>query len=144
MNMKLLRAGLYLSTISLLAAQETSPADDRIVTTVQVVLAPVTVLNRDGSYVNGLEPRHFRLLDNGKPQTISVDAAFQPISLVIAIQANDQVEGMLPAINRIGGLIGPLVIGDQGEAAVLAFDHRFRKMQDFTSDPAQIADSIKK
>lgn len=144
MIMRFFRAGLCLSMISLLPAQQTPPADDTIRLTVQQILAPVTVLNRDGSYVNGLEPQHFHLLDNGKPQNITVDVAFQPVSLVIAIQSNDQVEGMLPAINRIGGLIGPLVIGEQGEAAVMAFDHRFRKMQDFTSDPAKIADSIKK
>src|SRR5258706_15786878 len=96
MIMRLLRAGLLVSTISLLAAQQTTqPADEPIRLSVQVVLAPGTVLNRDGSYVNGLEQRHFHLLDNGKPQDISVDVAFQPISLVIAIQSNDQVEAML-------------------------------------------------
>ena len=36
------------------------------------------------------------------------------------------------------------MIGDQGEAAVLAFDHRFRTMQDFTSDSTKIETAIKK
>src|SRR2546422_6819129 len=73
-------------------------ADERIVTTVTNVLAPVTVLNRQGEYVNGLQPQDFRLLDNGKEQSIQVDVAFQPISLVIAVQPNDHVDGVLPKI----------------------------------------------
>ena len=119
-------------------------SDETIRATVNVVMAPVTVLDRHGDYVSGLQPQAFRLLDNGKDQKIQVDVAFQPISLVIAVQANDHVEGLLPKINKIGSLIQPLVIGEQGEAAVMAFDHRFRIMQDFTSDSTKIESAIKK
>ncbi|HUJ23850.1 MAG TPA: VWA domain-containing protein [Bryobacteraceae bacterium] len=150
----MIRAGLayalFLATagVLLIRAQDPSPApessDQTIRTTVNVVMAPVTVLDRRGDYVDGLQPEDFKLLDNGKEQKIKVDVAFQPISMVIAVQANDHVEGMLPKINKIGALIQPLVIGDQGEAAVLAFDHRFRKMQDFTSDADKIEAAIKK
>ena len=120
------------------------PPDQTFRTTVNVVMAPVTVLDRHGEYVSGLQPPDFRLLDNGKEQNIKVDVAFQPISLVIAVQANDHVEGMLPKINKIGALIQPLVIGEQGEAAVMAFDHRFRVLQDFTSDSTKIETALKK
>jgi len=119
-------------------------SDETIRATVNVVMAPVTVLDRQGNYVSGLQPQDFRLLDNGKEQKIQVDVAFQPISLVIAVQANDHVEGMLPKINKIGALIQPLVIGDQGEAAVMAFDHRLRTIQDFTADSTKIETAIKK
>jgi hypothetical protein len=84
-------------------------------------------------------------LDNSKEQNIHVDVTFIPISLVIAIQANDHVEGMLPKIAKIGSMIQPLITGDQGEAAVMAFDHRFRWLQDdFTSDPDKIESALKK
>src|SRR5581483_11140252 len=36
------------------------------------------------------------------------------------------------------------VIGDQGEAAVVAFDHRIRTLQDFTPDSTKIADALRK
>ena len=128
-----------------LAIRAQDPVSDTTIrATVNVVMAPVTVLDRHGEYVSGLQPRDFRLLDNGKEQKIQVDVAFQPISLVIAVQANDHVEGMLPKIAKIGALIQPLVIGEQGEAAVLAFDHRFRTMQDFTSDSTKVENAIKK
>ena len=126
-----------------ISAQEAS--DQVIRVPVNVVLAPVTVLNHQGDYVSGLQPQDFRLLDNNKEQNIHVDVTFIPISLVIAVQANDHVEGMLPKIAKIGAMIQPLITGDQGEAAVMAFDHRFRWVQDdFTSDPNKIEAGLKK
>ncbi|HKW99863.1 MAG TPA: VWA domain-containing protein [Bryobacteraceae bacterium] len=124
--------------------QQDSVEQPLVRTEVNVVMAPVTVLDKHGNYVDGLQPDNFRLFDNNKEQNIHVDVAFQPISMVIAIQANDHVEGILPKINKIGSMIGPLLIGDQGEAAVMAFDHRFRVMQDFTSDSTKIENAIKK
>ena len=145
----MLRARLFLSILLCaapgipLCAQEVS--DQPIRVGVNVVMAPVTVLDRRGDYVSGLQPQDFRLLDNSKEQNIHVDVTFVPISLVIAVQANDHVEGMLPKIAKIGSMIQPLIIGDQGEAAVVAFDHRFRWVQDdFTSDPGKIEAAFKK
>src|SRR5579862_1072503 len=83
-----------------------------------LVVAPVTVFDRSGGYVNGIQPEEFHLYDNDKEQNIHVDIAYQPISIVIAIQANSHVESILPQVQKIGNLITPLVIGDQGEAAV--------------------------
>ncbi|MBM3776242.1 MAG: VWA domain-containing protein, partial [Acidobacteria bacterium] len=115
----------------------------QFVETVQIVTAPVTVIDRDGNYVDGLQPHQFRLFDNGKEQDIRVDVTFQPISLVILVQANNDVEQVLPHINKIGPLIEPLVIGEQGEAAVIAFDHRIREVQGFTSDPEKISKALR-
>ena len=53
------------------------------------------------------------------------------------------VDGILPQVKKIGGLIAPLLIGEQGEAAVIAFDSRIRTLQDFTSDSEKITKSIK-
>jgi VWFA-related protein len=110
---------------------------------VEVVVAPVSVTDRNGDNVEGLKPEQFHLFDNGKEQDIHVDVAFPPISLVIAVQSNDRVESILPQINKIGSLIEPLVIGDQGEAAIIAFDSRIRTMQEFTSDPVKITTALK-
>src|SRR5579862_1514204 len=67
---------------------------------VDVVMAPVTVLDRNDDYVDGLQPNQFRLFDNDKEQNIRVDVAFQPISMVIAVEANDRVESVLPQIQK--------------------------------------------
>ncbi len=134
---------------SLAAAQDKKPVEEPIDqpierTTVNFVVAPVTVLDKSGAIVNGLQPAQFKLFDNGKEQNITVDVAFQPISLVIAIEAADRVDSILSQIQKIGSLIEPLVIGEQGEAAVLAFDHRIREMQGFTNDATKLKDAIAK
>jgi VWFA-related protein len=54
------------------------------------------------------------------------------------------VEQILPQIRKIGSVFDSLVIGDNGEMAVLAFDHRIQTMTPFTSDPDAIHDAFKK
>ncbi len=105
---------------------------------VHAVQAPVTVLDRDGRVVNGLNALDFTLLDNGKPQNIVEDLSAHPISVVVAVQANHGMEGFLPKINKIGSLFDGLVIGEDGEIAVIAFDHRIQTLTNFTSDPEKI------
>jgi VWFA-related protein len=115
-----------------------------ITVSVDVILAPVSVVDRHGDNVDGLGPEQFHLFDNGKEQNIKVDVAFPPISLVIAVEANDRVESVLPQIQKIGAMIEPIVIGDQGEASVVAFDSRIRVMQEFTTDSTKITEALKK
>jgi VWFA-related protein len=112
--------------------------------TVSVVQAPVTVTDQYGALVSGIRPNEFHLFDNGKEQNIRVDVAFQPISLVIVIQCSNRTEAVLTQIKKASNLFGPQVIGEDGEAAVIAFDHRIREMQSFTNDSQKITDAIKK
>ena len=70
--------------------------------TTRVVLAPVTVVDRDGSFVPGLTPYDFRLYDNKKLQRITEDMATHPLSVVVIVQANSEVEKILPSIQRWG------------------------------------------
>lgn len=137
----------------LLAAQQqpaaTPPTDQqapetRIVVGVDYVSTPAWVYDRDGGTISGLRPEQFRLFDNGKEQNIQVDVSFTPISLVICIQANANVEGLLPQVKKIGNLVKPLLIGDQGQAAVIKYDHRIDVIQDFTADGDSITQAISK
>jgi len=110
-----------------------------------VVSAPVTVFDRDDRLVNGLEAKDFTLLDNGVAQDIKVDVSYVPISLVLAIQANNVVEPFLPTIKKLGSLLEGLVIGEQGECAVMAFDHRLRTLTDgFVSDSNEVKRALAK
>jgi VWFA-related protein len=111
---------------------------------VSEVQAPVLVLDRDGQYVSGLQPEQFHLFDNGKEQNIHVDVSYLPISLVICIQANQHVESLMPEVRRIGVMIAPVIIGDQGEAAVVVYDSRVRVLQPFTNEADKITESLKK
>jgi VWFA-related protein len=118
--------------------------DEIIRTGVTEVVVPVLVRDRDGNLVDGLQPPQFHLWDNGKEQEIHVDVTYEPISLVIAIECSSRVESVLSQIRHLSSLIQPVLVGRQGEAAVLAFDSRLRVMQDFTNDPDKIKAGIDK
>jgi VWFA-related protein len=146
---------LSLAAVALLLAQEPAkqaPAENgssvagassdqdaaKFSTGTRAVQAPVTVLDRNGKVVTGLNALDFQLLDNGKPQEITEDLSGHPISLVVAIQANSGMEKILPQIRKIGSVFDSLVIGEDGEIAVVAFDHRVQVLTNFTSDPDKI------
>lgn len=112
-------------------------------TNVRNILAPVTVLDRSGALVDGIEPGRFHLFDNNKEQKIAVDVSAEPLSMVIAVQQSDRVEAVLTQIHKIGPLIQPLVTGDNGEAAIISFDSRIQLKQDFTNDPDKLDKAIK-
>jgi len=141
---KLLILPLLCVALGALAQDKGDDIIPPFVVTTQRVVAPVTVLDRDGGYVNGIQPQQFHLYDNGREQNIEVDIAYQPISLVIAIESSSHVEGLLPQVQKVGNMVAPLVIGDQGEAAVVAYDSRVRTLQDFTSDSDLITKAVKK
>lgn len=131
-----------------LAKQPAStPKDDADVpfrVTTKTVLVPTTVLDKGGNYINGLTVNNFRLYDNEKLQTINQDFSYEPLSVVLVIQANIDSEPILPRLKPLGVLLQGLVTGETGEAAILAYDHRFRVIQDFTSDPDRLDDSMQK
>src|SRR5689334_4504334 len=103
---RMLRLSSALIVCGLLAAQQQQqtppqePAQPPVIgrTTVQLVTAPVLVYDRNDNFVNGLQPFQFHLFDNGKEQNINVDVSYIPISLVVCLQANAKVEGILPQV----------------------------------------------
>lgn len=113
---------------------------------VRYVLVPTTVLDPDGhGYVNGLSTSDFEVLDNDKPQKISAeDVSQQPMSIVLVVQANSEIEPMLPKLKHAGLLVQGLVTGVGGDVAVLAFDHRMQHLQEFTDDPGKLDDAMQK
>ena len=126
------------------AAAKQQPQDAAIKTTVNVVLAPTTVTDRDGNFITGLKVSDFQLFDNEKPQILTQDVSVHPLSIVVAVQANNAVTESLPKIVKMGSVIGDLVVGDNGEGALIEFDHRIRTVQDFTTNSAQFSDAMKK
>jgi VWFA-related protein len=64
--------------------------------------------------------------------------------MVVAIQANHNVVAILPQIKRLSSVFESLVLGNNGELAVLAFDDRVTTLTDFTSEPAKIDAAFEK
>src|ERR1035441_3123224 len=56
--------------------------------TVQLVVAPVTITDSKGNFVDGLDASDLILYDNNVPQHTQVDSEIYPISLVVALQTS--------------------------------------------------------
>ncbi len=136
-------AAVLLAVLTL-SAQEDLPKRSDIVVTTKVVIAPTTVTDRDNRFINGLHVEDFVLTDNERAQRITQDVVYQPLSVVVAVQANADVEGILPKIQKIGPALTALVTGETGEIAVMCFDHRIRTLQEFTTDGNKVDLALKK
>ncbi len=110
---------------------------------VRLVIAPTSVTDTRGKFINGLTASDFTLYDNETPQRIHEDNDFLPISLLVAIQTNRTIEGVELRIRELGPLLGTLVVGDGGEAAILTFDKKVRVAQDFTGDLGRITHALR-
>ncbi len=113
----------------------------------RLVLVPVTVTDAKGRTVDGLTPADFRVFDNGRPQAVSVDTlatGVAPIALVIAVQSSGISAPALAKVHKIGGMIGPLVTGERGCAALISFHERIEWLQDCTRDPDALASAFRR
>jgi VWFA-related protein len=66
------------------------------------------------------------------------------MSVVLAVQANSDIEPVLSKLRKTGVLLHGLVTGEGGDVAIIAFDHRIQVLQDFTSDPDKLDDAMQK
>jgi len=127
-------------------ASNSSAQDSDVIirTGVNVVIAPTTVRDRNGDFVNGLQLQDFELYDNNKLQRINADVRDEPLSLVIAVQRSSNLESILPKLQRIGSMLNDMVAGQDGEVAVVGFDHRIQVMQDWTSETQKVSEAMRK
>src|SRR5579863_9442917 len=69
-------------------------------TTVPLVVAPTTVTDSKGHYVDGLTPEDLILYDNSVPQVIQMDWMTYPIDLVVAVETGSNAGAV---IDKLGG-----------------------------------------
>lgn len=136
-----------LPALLLLSAATAAWAQDTGTFAVQsrLVVVPVAVTDAKGKFIDGLTAADFTLLDDGRPREVQVDSwetGAAPISLVIAVQASGISAAALDKIRKVGAMIQPLITGDQGCAAVVAFASQVRWLQECTSDPARISRAL--
>jgi VWFA-related protein len=114
--------------------------------TVPVVIAPATVSDARGKYIDGLTAPDFELLDDGKPRKFELDTSdtvLTPLSVVIAVQANNTAPAAVQRIRKIGSMLEPLITGERGCAAVIAYDEEVRVVEDFTNDAGKLTQAMR-
>jgi VWFA-related protein len=112
-----------------------------IKTNVHLVLVPTTVMDKHGTLIDGLSADDFVVTDDNVRQQVHLDTSdtvLAPVSLVVLVQSSGISTPALARIRLIGAMIKPLVIGDRGQAAVIAYDTEVRTFTEFTSDGGKL------
>ncbi|HTA42979.1 MAG TPA: VWA domain-containing protein [Bryobacteraceae bacterium] len=111
--------------------------------TVPLVIAPASVTDSKGHYVDGLTAQDLILYDNNVPQKIQMDWMAYPISLVVAVQTNDNSGAVIDKLGRIGILLTDLLAANEGETALISFSDEVRVRQGFTNNPDLVTHSLR-
>ncbi|MDQ6706417.1 MAG: VWA domain-containing protein, partial [Acidobacteriota bacterium] len=111
--------------------------------TVPLVVAPTTVTDSKGRYVDGLTAEDLTLYDNNVPQAIQMDWMTYPISLVVAVQTSSNSGAVIDKLGGSGILFSQLLAADAGETAVISFSDEVRIHQEFTNNPDFVTRSLR-
>lgn len=104
-----------------------------------LVTTPVTVVGRDGEFISDLDQKDFKIFDNGVQQQMQrFDIASEPIALVILVQTDNSVSSLLYQVRGLGPVFSDLLVGADGQIAVLGFSDRVTPLQNFSSDRNQL------
>jgi hypothetical protein len=117
--------------------------DVRLHSQSNLVVAPVSVTDRKGARVEGLADSDLILYDNNVPRAIHVDDVFVPISLALVVQATANAPYVLDKLRKEASLMEPLIAGDRGDAALVAFADEVKVLNGFTSNFDAIAKSLR-
>ena len=110
--------------------------------TTQLVVAPTTIKDSKGHFVDGLTTDDLILTDNTVPQTIQMDWMTFPIDLVVVVQTSANSG---PVIDKLGGtgiLFSQLLAANAGETAMISFSDTVKVHQDFTGDSDAVTHSL--
>lgn len=113
------------------------PQEPRFQVGSRLVTLPAMVTNAQGQVVDGLSAADFVVLDNGRPQTVTVDTigtGVAPIALLVAVQSSGVSAAVIEKVQKAAGMFQPLILGERGCAGLIAFAERVQWLQECTSD----------
>ena len=111
--------------------------------TASLVVAPTTITDSRGRYVNGLTTDDLTLYDNNVAQTTQMDWMMYPISLVVAVQTSTNSGAMIDKLGGSGILLTQLLAAYAGETAVISFSSRLRVHQEFSDNPDEVIHALR-
>jgi VWFA-related protein len=111
--------------------------------TVPLVVAPTTITDAKGHFVDGLTPETLTLYDNNVPQAIQMDWMAYPIDLVVAVQISPNSGAVIDKLGGSGILFTQLLAADAGETAVISFSGEVKIHQEFTGNPDLVIHALR-
>ncbi len=110
---------------------------------VQVVSAPVIVIDAKGEPVLDLQQKDFHIQDEGVDQTIeSFELGGQQLSAVFVFETSARIATLLPAVQKSAIIFTQTIVGPSGEAAVLSYDNSVNTLLPFSTDDDKIEKTI--
>jgi VWFA-related protein len=130
-------------------AAEAAPTQDpaqqsyTLQTGAKIVLVPATVSIK-GQIVYGLKADKFRILDNGVPQTVTLDEDAQGfgLSLVVAVQCSRMAMMEYEKLQGLPALVESLVGGGPQEIALIRYGAHPELVQPFTRSLDKVANAM--
>lgn len=117
------------------AAQGAQDLSPQIKVQSTLVTTPVTVIDHSGEFVSDLDEKYFRVFDNGVAQRIEqFEIGSDVVALAILVQTNDSVASLLSQVRPLGPVFSDLLLGPNGQAAVMTFSDRVQLRQKFGDD----------
>jgi VWFA-related protein len=98
---------------------------------VRLVTAPTLVFSADDRLVFGLHTDDFQVFDNGHAQKAIVDTELPRVSVVLAVEANQDVRAYTKFISRVGSAVDALLVGERGEGAVIQYGEEVKVLKPF-------------
>lgn len=128
------------------AGQPPQPSNDLPTYRVNVKLVNVfvTVLNQQGSPIGGLEKDNFRILEDGKPQTISVFSRESelPLSIVLAVDVSLSTKRDLKLELESARKFAHDIVRPQDGLALFEFSEHVDQLTPFTASLQKIDNGI--
>jgi Ca-activated chloride channel family protein len=111
---------------------------------VDLVLLNVTVTDANGRFVGDLTPDDFRVLEEGRPQTITFfSPALVPLSVSLLMDTSSSMDDRMPwAQQAAADFVSRLRPADVAE--VVSFDSRVEVLQPFTNDKTLLDAAIRR
>jgi len=118
-------------------------AQNKIRVHTEEVIAPVTVLDKQGATVLDLTQKDFHVFDNGVEQTIDHwDLGGDPLAVALVIETSSHIAMMAPVIRGMGSIFTETVMALNGEAAVITYDSTVDVRQSFTHDHDDVQQAV--
>lgn len=124
------------------SAEPMGDSDEEIKVETNLVTMPVSVLDRDGRFVSGLQQKDFQIMENGVAQKIEYfQSVEQPFTVVLLIDVSPSTKFQINEIqNAAITFVNQLRSNDR--VMVIAFDEKVRVLSQPTSNRAQLRNAI--